>query len=445
MTISVADPSRLPTASLDAEYRLAEINSFRLAGQTWHQLGNRKLPTIVRVVGTPSGIIYAKNGKRPQTAAAAATTAELQASCYWGSNSGVFLQTPGVWWIYLDSATAQTVVVEDAISTPAILSAIGMPVVGGVSGLAADVRDGDTSADVAKALYGLVGNNRMAVYDQGVSADFRFLGGAILAGGSGIQGLSAASYVGATTVSFQTGIDTTAGTLIRTAEGRAVSGYSGAATSLIALLNAAVGHARLAGGATIDTLDCDALTTPDTLATTSTRRMLDTHALLVGRDQISAVLRQIEAQRNSATLTTQFGDNAAPQTGIAVNSRQRWAPLCVSATAAADSGVTLTLPAPAASLRQHLVKVLITKFNAAVQAAAAVPLIVTTTNLVGSPSFDFSQGSASSGANATGTIERVQIQPSHVIRADAAATAVTFVAPATTGVIWKITAWYYDA
>lgn len=109
----------------------------------------------------------------------------------------------------------------------------------------------------------------------------------------------------------------------------------------------------------------------------------------------------------------------------------------VTATGAAAAAVTLTIPAPAAGLKVFINHVTITRFAAAALTAAAAPLTVTTTNLSGSPIYDFDASAA-----AKGTIDRLVLAFPNPVSATTAAAAVTFVAPATTDVIWRITANY---
>lgn len=115
------------------------------------------------------------------------------------------------------------------------------------------------------------------------------------------------------------------------------------------------------------------------------------------------------------------------------------ASLGVQATAAAAAAVTLTLPAPAAGLFQHITEVRVVLYNTAARTGSATPVLVTTTNLPGTPSYVLPS------AGAVGTIDRIHDDFTFPIKAAAAATAVTFVAPATTGVIWRLTAFYYNA
>lgn len=115
-------------------------------------------------------------------------------------------------------------------------------------------------------------------------------------------------------------------------------------------------------------------------------------------------------------------------------------PTLVTAVGAASAAVTLTLPAPGAGLRQYVTYLSMNRFASALLTAAAAPVTVTTTNMPGSLAFSF-------GAEALpqGELDRWREDFAYPLAASAQNTAVTFVAPVTTGVIWRLTAGYYVA
>ncbi len=115
-------------------------------------------------------------------------------------------------------------------------------------------------------------------------------------------------------------------------------------------------------------------------------------------------------------------------------------PLAVTNTGAAAAAVTLTLPAPGAGLRQYLTYLSINRFAAAALTAAAAPVLVTTTNVPGTMVF-----SVPADAALQGSIDRWREDFAFPIAGSALNTAMTFVAPVTTGVIWRLTAGYYVA
>lgn len=109
-------------------------------------------------------------------------------------------------------------------------------------------------------------------------------------------------------------------------------------------------------------------------------------------------------------------------------------------TGAAGAAVTLTLAAPGTGLRHYVTYLSINRFAAAALTASATPVVVTTTNLPGSLAFTFEADSA-----ALGTMTRWREDFTYPLTASLQNTATTIVCPATTGVIWRVTAGYYVA
>lgn len=106
----------------------------------------------------------------------------------------------------------------------------------------------------------------------------------------------------------------------------------------------------------------------------------------------------------------------------------------------AGAATTLTLTAPGVGLRHYLTYLAINRFATALLTAAAAPVAVTTTNLPGTLAFSFPAEAA-----AQGTIDRWREDFSFPIASSAQNTATTIVCPATTGVIWRITAGFFVA
>jgi len=106
----------------------------------------------------------------------------------------------------------------------------------------------------------------------------------------------------------------------------------------------------------------------------------------------------------------------------------------------AGTATTLTIASPGAGLRHYLTYLSINRFATALLTAAAAPVTVTTTNLPGSLAFSFPAEAA-----AQGTIDRWREDFAYPLATSAQATATTIVCPATTGVIWRVTAGYYVA
>jgi hypothetical protein len=116
--------------------------------------------------------------------------------------------------------------------------------------------------------------------------------------------------------------------------------------------------------------------------------------------------------------------------------------LTVSNTAAAGTAVTTTLAAPGTGLRHYISYVAIARINGTATALTAVagPTNITTTNIPGAMIIPMANDALPSGA-----IERWREDFAYPIATSAQNTATTFVAPAVTGVIWRITIGYYVA
>jgi hypothetical protein len=109
-------------------------------------------------------------------------------------------------------------------------------------------------------------------------------------------------------------------------------------------------------------------------------------------------------------------------------------------TGAANAAVTLTIPAPPAGQFIYVTRILIARVATAALAGSAV-IVVTTTNLPGA--LAFSMGNAMTAGGTDKAVDETYDMP---IKASAAATAVTIVAPAPgAAVLWRITAYYYYA
>lgn len=112
--------------------------------------------------------------------------------------------------------------------------------------------------------------------------------------------------------------------------------------------------------------------------------------------------------------------------------------LSLTATAAAGSAATLTLPAAGTSAFHYITRLRISKYCAAALTPAAAPTIATTTNLNNNPSFDFKT------LGAQGDSEVMDIDfTGNPLKANAANTTTVFTCPILAGAIWKITAFYY--
>lgn len=111
--------------------------------------------------------------------------------------------------------------------------------------------------------------------------------------------------------------------------------------------------------------------------------------------------------------------------------------LIVSATAAAGTAVTATLPV-VTGLRHYIDFVKVTRCATTALTPSATPILVTTTNLPGSLALTFGADAGGIGVN----VEQELDFGGTGLSASVAATASTIVAPATTGVIWRINVGY---
>ena len=109
-----------------------------------------------------------------------------------------------------------------------------------------------------------------------------------------------------------------------------------------------------------------------------------------------------------------------------------------TATGAAGAAVALTLPAPGVGLRQYLTYISVTRFAAAALTAGATPVIATTTNLPGALAFSLAADAAPQGV-----LTSLREDFAYPLAAINQNTAVTISAPATTSLIWRLTAGYY--
>ena len=111
--------------------------------------------------------------------------------------------------------------------------------------------------------------------------------------------------------------------------------------------------------------------------------------------------------------------------------------LFVTATAAAGAAVTATLPV-VTGMRHYIDFIKVTRSATAALTASATPLLVTTTNLPGSPVLTFGADAGGIGVD----VERGLDFGGTGLSASVAATASTIVAPATPSVIWRINVGY---
>lgn len=112
--------------------------------------------------------------------------------------------------------------------------------------------------------------------------------------------------------------------------------------------------------------------------------------------------------------------------------------LIVTATGTSGSAVTLTIP-NVASQYHYITALEIVAYTTLARVGGATPVLVTSTNLPGSPVWNFQS------AAVIGSSERQFSSFPCAVRSSVVNTATTIVCPATTSVIWRINAYYYTA
>lgn len=121
-----------------------------------------------------------------------------------------------------------------------------------------------------------------------------------------------------------------------------------------------------------------------------------------------------------------------------VRSSTRPSDLGITATAAAASAVTLTIPAVAAKFA-YIGFIEITAYSTVARTGGVTPVLVTTTNIPGSPVWTFAS------AAAVGTTD-VRVWPlEQPMRSSTVNTATTIVCPATASILWRVNVRYYNS
>lgn len=111
--------------------------------------------------------------------------------------------------------------------------------------------------------------------------------------------------------------------------------------------------------------------------------------------------------------------------------------LCVSSTATVGLALTATLPA-VAGLRHYVNRIEVTRSATAALAAAATPVVITSTNLPGPMALTLGQDAGGIGVDRLLSLDFGESG----LAATAVGTATTIVAPAYTGVIWRTNVFY---
>lgn len=113
--------------------------------------------------------------------------------------------------------------------------------------------------------------------------------------------------------------------------------------------------------------------------------------------------------------------------------------LCISSTAAVNTGLTATLPAAGAGLFHYITRVELVKLYSVVGVASGTGVLITTTNLPGTLTFTTEQNASPAGT-ATNVLNISFPKP---LKSSVANTATTLVAPAQLQTIWRWNVHYY--
>jgi hypothetical protein len=167
------------------------------------------------------------------------------------------------------------------------------------------------------------------------------------------------------------------------------------------------------------------------LATSATNATVPTNAIYIGTNTTTASPTYTTATMN-ALSTTVNGD-------LRVIAKIKEADLTVTVTAATGVAATLTLPAAGAGLFHYITMLELEAYPTATVAGGATPIIVTSTNIAGTPSWNFSS------ARTIGVIQTRDIEFSLPLKSQTANTATTIVMPVAATVLWKAKVYYYTA
>ena len=152
--------------------------------------------------------------------------------------------------------------------------------------------------------------------------------------------------------------------------------------------------------------------------------------------QLRSLRVRITSYTSGASQVTITSDTNASQ-HMLLQGASMPSTLYVTGTAAVSTGVTVTLPA-VAGLRHYIDEVAVTRSATAALTASATPVVVTTTNLPGTPALTFGSDAGGIGVD----VER-RLPVGLGLSASAINTATTIVAPIWTGVIWRINVAYH--
>jgi hypothetical protein len=204
-------------------------------------------------------------------------------------------------------------------------------------------------------------------------------------------------------------------------------------------LRTAAMNATLVFEGTVDGTNYYSLTGWNYITETMLQSVVITTTAAVSFQINSAGFRRVRCRVSAFTSGTVVVTGRASVALALAYSRPVPATLMVTATAAVNTASTATLPAAGAGLFHYITSIELVKLYAVVGTASAAGVIITSTNLVGAPSWTTEQAAGTLGT-APKVIEKQNQQP---LKSSVATTATTFVAPAQAQTIWRWNVMYY--
>lgn len=132
---------------------------------------------------------------------------------------------------------------------------------------------------------------------------------------------------------------------------------------------------------------------------------------------------------------------ASDQSVLPALAEGRASTLWITATAAVNTASTATLPAAGVGLFHYITRVELVKLYSVVGIAAGAGVIITTTNLPGTPAFTTEQLASAAGT----AIKVIDWTPATPFKSTTANTSTTFVAPLQLQTIWRWNVSYFTA